>query len=74
MEAFGKRIDFAFNELKLRRLENGFFEGNRSSFKMQDKFGYKIEGIRRKAFRCMADGEIKDEFITGLLKDEWITK
>jgi RimJ/RimL family protein N-acetyltransferase len=71
-EAFGKRIDFAFNELKLRRLENGFLYGNKSSFKMQEKFGYKIEGIRRNAFICMADGEIKDEYITGLLKDEWI--
>lgn len=73
-EAFGKRIDFAFNELKLRRLENGFLNGNLSSFKMQEKFGYKIEGMKRKAFRCMADGEIKDEYITGLLIDEWITK
>lgn len=73
-EAFGKRIDFAFNELKLRRLENGFLEENPSSFKMQEKFGYKIEGMRRKAFRCMADGEIKDEYITGLLKDEWIER
>lgn len=73
-EAFGKRIDFAFNELKLRRLENGFLNGNQSSFKMQEKFGYKIEGMRRKAFRCMADGEIKDEYITGLLIEEWITK
>lgn len=69
-EAFSKRIDFAFNQLKLRRLENGFFEGNSSSQKMQEKFGYKIEGIRRKAFVCMADGEIKDEYITGLLKEE----
>ena len=73
-EAFSKRINFAFNELKLRRLENGFFDGNPSSFKMQEKFGYKIEGMRRKVFICMADGEIKDEYITSLLKDEWITK
>jgi ribosomal-protein-alanine N-acetyltransferase len=73
-EAFSKRIDFAFNELKLRRLENGFLDGNQSSFKMQERFGYKVEGIRRKSFRCMADGEIKDEYITGLLKDEWSAK
>jgi len=60
--------------LNLRRLENGYFNGNSSSFKMQEKFGYKIEGMRRRAFRCMADGEIKDEYITSLLKDEWTTK
>ena len=71
-EAFGERIRFAFTELNLRRLENGFLEGNRSSFNMQKRFGYQIEGIRRKGFRCMADGELKDEHITGLLKEEWI--
>lgn len=70
-EAFGKRIDFAFNNLELRRLDNGFFEGNQASFKMQERFGYKIEGMRRKAFVCMANGEIMDEYITGLLKEEW---
>jgi ribosomal-protein-alanine N-acetyltransferase len=71
-EAFGEKIRFAFEDLKLRRLENGFFPGNEGSFKMQEKFGYKIEGTKRKAFRCVADGEIRDECITGLLKEEWI--
>ena len=71
-EAFGEKIRFAFEVLELRRLDNGFFAGNIASLKMQETFGYKIEGMRRKAFRCMADGEIKDEFITGLLKEEWV--
>ena len=38
---------------------------------MQKYFGYKIEGKRRKKYYCMADGELKDEIITGLLKEEW---
>jgi ribosomal-protein-alanine N-acetyltransferase len=70
-EAFGKRIEFAFEELNLRRLENGFFTGNENSLKMQEKFGYKIEGIKRSSLLCMADNEMKDECITGLLKEEW---
>ena len=70
-EAFGERLKFAFNKLKLRRLENGFLKGNPSSFKMQKRFGYRIEGMRRKAFKCMADGKIKDEYITGLLRKDW---
>jgi len=70
-EAFGEKIRFAFEDLKLRRLDNGFFDGNVSSLKMQEKFGYKVEGMRRKAFSCMADGELKDEHITGLLVEEW---
>lgn len=72
IEAFNKRIDFAFNELKLRRLENGYFEGNEASKHMQEKLGYKSEGIRRKKFICMATGKIEDEYINGLLKEEWI--
>jgi len=71
-EAFGKRIEFAFDELMLRRLENGFFAGNEASARMQEKLGYKIEGLRRKAYICRADGEAKDEYITGLLKEEWV--
>ncbi len=70
-EAWGKRIEFAFEELDLRRLETGFFEGNIESFKMQTKFGGKIEGLKRKAFLCMADNTYKDEYIVGLLKEEW---
>lgn len=70
-EAWGKRIEFAFEKLGLRRLENGFFDGNISSLKMQLKFGYKIEGLKRKSYLCMADKQYKDEYITALLKEEW---
>lgn len=70
-EAWGERIRFAFEDLGLRRLENGFFKGNEASFRMQKKFGYKLEGVRRKGKLCMADGKLKDECMTGLLKNEW---
>src|ERR1041384_8687992 len=63
-EAFEARLRFAFNKLKLRRIENGFLKGNPFSFNMQKRFGYKIEGMRRKGFRCMANGKVKDEYIT----------
>lgn len=70
-EAFGEKIRFAFEELHLRRLENGYFQGNEASFIMQQRFGYKLEGEKRQSFRCMADGALKDECITGLLVEEW---
>jgi RimJ/RimL family protein N-acetyltransferase len=70
-EAFGEKIRFAFVDLDLRRLDNGFFKGNDASFAMQQRFGYQLEGERRQAYRCMADGTLKDECITGLLKAEW---
>ncbi|TGL62983.1 GNAT family N-acetyltransferase [Leptospira sarikeiensis] len=71
-EAFAEKIRFSFDELGLRKLENGFFDGNESSKSLQERFGYKIEGKRRKKYFCLADGELKDEIITGLLKEEWI--
>lgn len=58
----------------MRRIENGFFEGNEASRKLQEKLGYKVEGFKRKAIRCRADGIIKNEYITGLLKEEWAEK
>ena len=71
-EAWGARIKYAFEVLGLRRLENGYFKGNIKSWKMQDKFGYKNEGIKRKRYISLATGETVDECITGLLKEEWI--
>lgn len=71
-EAFGARIKYAFEVLGLRRLENGYFKDNEKSHKMQLKFGYKDEGVRRQRFVSRGSGKIEDEYITGLLKDEWI--
>ena len=71
-EAWGARIKYAFDVLGLRRLENGFFDGNEKSWKMQEKFGYKKEGTRRQKYKCLSTGKIIDEHVTGLLKEEWI--
>ena len=73
-EALIARTKFAFNQLNLRRIENGFFEGNEASKTLQENLGYKVEGLKRKAIRCRADGIIKNEYITGLLKEEWTEK
>lgn len=71
-EAFCIRNRYIFNELNLRRIENGYFKNNEKSHKMQMKLGYKDEGLRRKKFLCMATNEYMDEYITGLLKEEFI--
>lgn len=70
-EALKAVLDFAFNELKLRRIEAEVFVGNPSSGKLLEKFGAKKEGLKRKAKICKADGKIKDEFVYGLLKEEY---
>ena len=71
-EAFGARIKYAFEVLGLRRLENGYFKDNVRSRDMQLRFGFKNEGIRRQKFISKATGNLEDEYITGLLKEEWI--
>ena len=71
-EAFSARIKYAFDVLGLRRIENGYFVNNEKSKKMQEKLGYKYEGIRRKKYLCLATNEYVDECITGLLKEEFI--
>jgi RimJ/RimL family protein N-acetyltransferase len=70
-EALKAVLDFAFKKLKLRRLEAGVFTGNPSSGKLLEKFGAKMEGMKRKSKRCKADGKIKDEICYGLLKEEY---
>lgn len=64
--------DFAFNKLKIRRLDSPVFADNKASNATQLKMGYKLEGMKRKAGKSKADGKIHDENIYGLLKEDWI--
>lgn len=63
--------DFAFNKLKLRRLDSPIFTDNKASNATQLKIGYKLEGTKKKAGRSRASGKIHDENIYGLLKEYW---
>jgi ribosomal-protein-alanine N-acetyltransferase len=63
--------DFAFNELKLRRLESPVFSDNEASNATQKKMGYKLEGVKRKAVKSKTTGKIYDINIYGLLKEDW---
>lgn len=69
-EALNSIIKFAFDKLKLKRLEAGVFSGNPSSGKLLEKYGFKKEGYARKSELCKADGKVKDEILYGLLKDD----
>ena len=63
--------DFAFNELNLRRLNSFVNNNNIASNATQIKIGYKLEGTRKKASRSKATGEIHDDNVYGLLKEDW---
>lgn len=68
-EAFEAKIRFAFSELGLTKLVNGYFDGNQASWAMQRKLGYRPAG--EVASRCMADGRQTTEHMTTLLRSDW---
>ena len=70
-EAAAAVIDFAFNRLKLRRLEAFVFKGNEGSQGLAKKLGFKQEGIMKQAVRAKSTDEIHDKVIYGLLKENW---
>ncbi len=63
--------DFAFNKLKLRRIESSTQKENVASRTALQKLGFKKEGLKRKAVICNTTKKIHDECIFGLLKEDW---
>lgn len=68
-EAFEAKIRFAFCELGLTKLINGYFDGNDRSWAMQRSLGYRR--VAAVASRCMADGRQTIEHVTTLLRGDW---
>jgi RimJ/RimL family protein N-acetyltransferase len=68
-EAFAAKIRFAFRELGLTKLVNGYFDGNENSWAMQRKLGYRR--VAEVTNRCMADGRQTIEHVTTLLRSDW---
>lgn len=68
-EAFEAKIRFAFCELGLTQLVNGYFDGNEKSWAMQRKLGYRRAS--EVISRCKADGRQTIEHVTKLLRHDW---
>lgn len=61
--------DFAFEVLKLHRLELDVFSFNPRARHMYEKVGFRVEGVRRDAIR---DGDgFADDILMAMLEDEW---
>lgn len=71
-EAWTARPKFAFFDLNLNELHNGYFEYNETSPKMQQKIGYKIVGEDEKY--CPALEKKVKEIRTLLTKEDFIQK
>jgi ribosomal-protein-alanine N-acetyltransferase len=63
--------NFAFDKLKMRRMETTVFRGNKASNFTQKRVGYKFEGMQRKKRLSKSTGRIHDENMYGLLKEDW---
>ncbi len=63
--------DFAFNKLKLRRLNSTVFKENKASSATQKKMGYELEGMKRRDSKSKSTKKIHDTNIYGLLKKDW---
>lgn len=71
LEAKVTVLDFAFNKLKLKKLETDAYNSNVASNNMSKKLGFKFEGIRKKSFKSKVDGKIHDVRLYGLFKKDW---
>lgn len=68
-EVWIARAKFAFETLNLDELENGFFDHNEISWKMQQKLGYQIIG--KTTNFCPALNKEVDEIVTNLTKENF---
>lgn len=68
-EAVASAIDFAFNQLYLRRLEADVDPRNTNSIKILERFGFVREGYLRE--KWFVGREVQDSLIFGLLNREW---
>jgi RimJ/RimL family protein N-acetyltransferase len=69
-EVIGLVAEFAFSDLKLRRLAAGSYSVNHGMNTVFQRLGFMQEGIRRKAC-AVGPGEFADVYCWGLLAEEW---
>ncbi len=65
-------IDFAFDTLKLHRIEADVDTENAASLRLLEKLGFKREGLFRD--RWFVYNEWQDSVMLGLLKQDWLAK
>ncbi|MFG0462323.1 UDP-4-amino-4,6-dideoxy-N-acetyl-beta-L-altrosamine N-acetyltransferase [Pseudomonas sp. yb_1] len=74
-KGFGSLVEFwmlnhAFGEAGLEKLNCEVLETNPAVVKMHQKFGFSIEGVRRK--NILKDGIRIDVVLMGITKEEWL--
>lgn len=62
-------MEYAFNELRLHRLEGSIIETNIASQKLYEKCGWVVEGVKREA--VFKNGKYYNELQVAILKEEY---
>ncbi len=70
-EAAKKVIEFAFNDLKLNRIDVHAVIENKGSNRVIEKLGFVFEGTKKQAMRAKATNVLHDINTYGLLKEDW---
>ena len=70
-EAVREMLRFAFEDLKLRRVNISVYTQNKASKALIEKLGFRYEGTKIKSDRVKSTGKIVDAHIYGMLKSEW---
>lgn len=70
-EALQVIFEFAFNKLKMNRLEAQIFTENYPPIKQLEKLGFKQEGLLRENF--LISGKLRNSYMYSLLKSEFST-
>ncbi len=65
-------LDYAFKEAGLEKLNCEVLEVNQPVIKMHQRFGFEVEGVRRK--NIIKDGRRIDVVLLGITKDEWLER
>lgn len=63
--------NFAFDDLKLQKINSPVFAENKASNATQKRIGYTLEGKLKRECRCLATGKLHDENLYALFKEDW---
>lgn len=68
-DAWMTLMRYAFNELRLNRINGSALAYNKASLRVCEKVGFKVEGTQRQA--VFKDGKFEDVIIMGCLKSDY---
>lgn len=67
-----RNLEYAFVDLEMEKVQLYYVPHNNASERIADKLGFKIEGYIRRSF--MINGSLQDQYLCGLLREEYFSK